>query len=126
MPIPIEDFDDEIIDVAKLFDISTQGFIDGTEVFEKYVAIVTNKDADFHKKMINSKKIYGLLSKFMFSVYENAAKQLMCYSDNGSDNNYTERFGLIYLLNWKDYKGDEAYNYESGINQALVKNDIFL
>jgi hypothetical protein len=62
----------------------------------------------------------------MFSVYENAAKQLISYSDNGSDNNYTERFGLIYLLNWKDYKGDEAYNYESGINQAFVKNDVFL
>ncbi len=126
LPIPIEDFDRDIIDVAKLFNISTKDYIDGAEVFEKYVAIVANKDADFHRKMIDSKKIYGLLSKFMFSVYENAAKQLECYSDKGIGNNYTERFGLIYLFNWKDYKGDQAYSYESGINQTLIKNDIFL
>ncbi|MDZ7877141.1 MAG: CRISPR-associated helicase Cas3' [Saprospiraceae bacterium] len=126
MPIPIADFDDEMIGVAKMFDISINGFIHGKEVFEKYIAIITNKDQAFHKKMINSKQIYGLISKFIFSVYENAAKELMCYSDGESEKSYTKRFGLIYLLNWKDDKDDQIYSYESGVNQVLLKNDVFL
>jgi len=66
--------------------------------------------------------MYGLLSKFMFSVYQNAANELLFYADK----DYTDRFGIIYLVNWRDYKGDEIYSYESGINQILLKNDNFL
>jgi len=127
MPIPIEDFDKEIIEVAKKFHISVNQYIDGKEVFEKYVSIVKKQDNEsFHKHQTDLKKIYGLLSKFMFSVYENAAKQLREYADIGSDNNYTENFGVIYLLNYKDYKGNQVYTYEGGIMQEFLKSDVFL
>jgi hypothetical protein len=62
----------------------------------------------------------------MFSVYKNAANDLLRYSDKGSVENYTDRFGIIYLSNWRDYNGNEIYSYESGVNQLLLKNDNFL
>jgi CRISPR-associated endonuclease/helicase Cas3 len=126
LSIPVEDFDSEIIEVAALLKIPISNVISGKDVFEKYIAIITNQENEFIRKAVDTKKLYGLLSKFMFSVYENAAKELLCYSDKGSENNYTERFGMIYLINWRDYKGDEIYNYESGVNQWLLKNDNFL
>ncbi len=62
----------------------------------------------------------------MFSVYENAAEQLKSYADIGSENNYTEKFGLIYLINYKDYQGNQVYTYEGGVMQVFLKSDIFL
>lgn len=126
LSIPLNDFDIETIEVAKSLEISITPTINGKEVFEKYVSIVTNKEKEFISKSIEIKKIYGLLSKFMFSVYKNAAIELLTYSDKGSEENYTERFGIIYLLYWRDYKGDEIYSYESGVDQFLLKNDNFL
>jgi CRISPR-associated endonuclease/helicase Cas3 len=126
LDIPIEDFDSEIIEVATLFKIPISKVISGKDVFEKYISIITNQENEFIRKAVDTKKLYGLLSKFMFSVYKNAANQLKEYSDISSENNYTERFGMIYLINWRDYKGDEIYNYESGVNQWLLKNDNFL
>jgi CRISPR-associated endonuclease/helicase Cas3 len=126
LSIPLNDLDNDTIEVAKLFEISTSNIINGKEVFEKYISIITNKENEFIKKTVDTKKMYGLLSKFMFSVYKNAANELKPYSDIGSEENFTERFGIIYLVNWRDYKGDEIYSYESGINQILLKNDNFL
>jgi CRISPR-associated endonuclease/helicase Cas3 len=124
--IPFEDFDNETIEVAKSFNIPIEKVINGKEVFEKYISIITSKEAEFTRKSIETKKVYGLLSKFMFSVYKNAANDLLRYSDKGSVENYTDRFGIIYLSNWRDYNGNEIYSYESGVNQLLLKNDNFL
>lgn len=126
LPIPIEDLDNETIDVAKHFKIPVSKFISGDDVFEKYVAIITNQDQEFITKTVASKKIYGLLSKFMFSVYKNVADSLRSYSDNGSDLDYTTRFGIIYLSNWKDYSGTQIYSYEQGLDHALIKSDFIL
>lgn len=122
LPIPVEDFDPEMIVVAKLFGISVNQYIDGKEVFQKYRDIISNKDGEYHRRAIDSKKLYGLMSKFMFSVYENAAKELNRFSDP----KITEESGMIYLLNWKDYQDNQVYSYESGIDQYWLKNDNFL
>lgn len=127
LQIPVEDFDEETLEVAKIFNISSLKYISGKEVFEKYVSITTNQENEsFHKYKTNIKKISGLLSQFMFSVYENAAKELIRYSDKGSENNYTEKFGIIYLVNYIDYQGNQAYTYEGGVMLNVIKSDLFL
>lgn len=126
LSIPIDHLDKETVEVARSFEVSVEDVIDGAEVFQRYVNIITNKEQDLIRKQVDSKKIYGLLSKFMFSTYRNAAKDLLSYSDIDSEQNFTERFGIIYLSNWKDYKGDQVYSYESGINYEFIKNDFFL
>lgn len=122
LPIPITDFEPEMLDVAQQFDISTEEFIHGKDVFQKYVDIVTNKDSEYHRRAIDSKKLYGLMSKFMFSVYENAAESLRKFADN----EFTKKFNIIYLLNWKDFEGNQVYHYESGVDIVKLNSDNFL
>ena len=71
------------------------------------------------------KQIYGVLSKFMFSVFPKQFKILEQYSNEAEDFFY-ERYGILYLLNWKDYQGYQIYSYENGVNTENIEADIFL
>ena len=121
MPIPTKDFDERSIEVAKEFNICISDFIDGEEVFAKYIDILSFKDEDFCKRTTNTKKLYGLMTKFMFSVYDKAAKELM----NFACKDYTEKYEMIYLMNWKDFEGRQVYSYEGGIDAKRIENDNF-
>lgn len=126
--IPASDLDEELIKTALLLGIDVSDFVDGKDVFEKYVSIATDKDlrSELMEYKMNLKKIYGLISQFTFSVYENAAKGIIAsgWTDKGSDNNYTERFGMLYLNFSREEK---IYSYEGGINIEKVSNNgVFL
>ena len=126
--IPASDLDEEFIKTALLLGIDVSDFVDGKDVFAKYVSIATDKDlrSELMEYKMNLKKIYGLISQFTFSVYENAAKGIVDsgWTDKGSDNNYTERFGMLYL-NFSCE--EEIYSYEGGINiEKVSDNGVFL
>ena len=121
MQIPTADLDEEFIKTALSFGIDVSKFISGKDVFEKYVAIATDKDLrnKIMEYKTRLKKIYGLISRFTFSVYDNAARAITekGWTDKGSENNYTERFGMLYLnLEHYEFVGKEIYSYEGGIN----------
>lgn len=119
--IPTADLDEEFTKTAILFGIAVSEFISGKDIFEKYVAIATDKDLrnKIMEYKTSLKKIYGLISRFTFSVYDNAARAIIekGWTDKGSENNYTERFGMLYLnLEHYEFVGKEIYSYVGGIN----------
>ena len=89
--------------------------ISGEDVFQKYLELVENKDSDFVLKNIHLKKIAGIMSQFIISVFPNQVKKLKEYTDP------EEKYGYIYLLNWQD-----VYSYQSGFDMEKIKEDIFL
>lgn len=103
--------------------------IRGSDVWRKYVELVESKfdkTKDYISNQVQLKKFQGLLSKYMFSVYERDRLMLREYSDIGSVENYTERYGIMFLLNWKTYNGDEIYSYKGGLNLKLINDDCLL
>ena len=130
LPIPYHHFTDEL-ETLKYFDIcpNSNNEILGKDVWSKYVELMESKfdkTKDYISNQVQLKKFQGLLSKFMFSVYEKDKLMLREYSDIGSAENYSERYGILYLVNWQTYNGDKIYTYEGGLNLKLIKNDCML
>jgi CRISPR-associated endonuclease/helicase Cas3 len=130
LPIPHYHFTDEL-ETLKYFDISpnSNNEILGKDVWNKYVELMESKfdkTKDYISNQVQLKKFQGLLSKFMFSVYEKDKLMLREYSDIGSAENYSERYGVLYLINWHTYNGDKIYSYEGGLNLKLIKEDCLL
>jgi CRISPR-associated endonuclease/helicase Cas3 len=130
LPIPYHHFTDEL-ETLKYFDIcpNSNNEILGKDVWSKYIELMESKfdkTKDYISNQVQLKKFQGLLSKFMFSVYEKDKLMLREYSDIGSAENYSERYGILYLVNWQTYNGDKIYTYEGGLNLKLIKNDCML
>lgn len=130
LPIPYHHFTDEL-ETLNYFDISpnSNNEILGKDVWSKYVELMESKfdkTKDYISNQVQLKKFQGLLSKFMFSVYEKDKLMLREYSDIGSAENYSERYGILYLINWLTYNGDKIYSYEGGLNLKLIKQDCML
>ena len=129
LSIPMEDLSKDDIQVVEQFKIpkykSDHVYVSGKDVWDKYVDVVTVKTwkgDDYYSNQIRLKKIYGLLSKFMFSAFSNQIdqiKHLMYYDEETS--NYSQ-YGIHYLADWEG-----VYSYESGLDLDKVKNkEIFL
>lgn len=84
-------------------------FVDGEEVWYKYLEIVQAKNLDFIKKKIELKKLYSIMSQFMISIHihSNLLKELIRFCDQS----YYEKYEILYLHGWKD-----VYDYFTGIN----------
>jgi|AntAceMinimDraft_17_1070374.scaffolds.fasta_scaffold01176_4 CRISPR-associated endonuclease/helicase Cas3 len=102
----------------KSFNIKSNknGKVSGEDVFQVYMNIIDNKEQKFIKKNINLKKLAGIISQFMISIFHNQKKLLKEYCDIEK-----EKYGISYLLNWKD-----IYSYEGGFNIEKINGDIFL
>jgi len=89
--------------------------VSGEEVFEKYIELVENKGADFTSKNIDLKKMGGIMSQFIISVFPNQLKKLKEYTLP------EEQYGYEYLINWQI-----IYNYKNGFDMDKIKEDIFI
>ncbi len=96
-------------------DHNNKDTVSGEEVFNKYIELVENSDIEFVSKNINLKRIAGIMSQFIISVFPNQVNRLKEYTYP------EERYGYIYLLNWQD-----VYCYQSGFDMEKIKEDIFL
>lgn len=93
--------------------------VDGEEIWCKYLEIIQSDDFDFIKKKIELKKIYGIMSQFMFSIHihSNLLKELLRFCDQS----YYEKYNMLYLSEWRD-----CYDYEIGIMDEKFNEPIFL
>lgn len=89
--------------------------VSGEEVFEKYIELVENTEVDFTSKNIDLKKMAGILSQFIISVFPNQLEKIRQYTDS------KERYGYEYLINW-----EKIYSLNSGFDMDKIKSDIFL
>jgi CRISPR-associated endonuclease/helicase Cas3 len=89
--------------------------VSGKEVFEKYIELVENTEADFTLKNIDLKKMAGIMSQFIISVFPNQLDKLKEYKTP------EEKYGYEYLINWQD-----IYSYQSGFDMDKIKEDIFI
>ncbi len=119
MEIPIELFEPNEIELTNnLFITDAQAeFVSGKKVFEHYINIVTNKNADFLVRQIDVKKIQSILCKFTFSIYNHTKSILAPYCDHEIE----EQFGFLYMHKW-----EEIYSFEGGIDNEKLGKDIFL
>lgn len=120
LPIPSEYFSREdlkFLEALQAYD--SEGDVEGKKVWQAYLDIIHNRNADFIKKKIDLKKIYGIMSQFMFSIYthSNQIDELLRFSDGESHKNYK----MLYLEEWQ-----KVYDYKSGIKDEEFKNTIFL
>jgi len=89
--------------------------VSGEAVFEKYIDLVENKETDFTSKKIDLKKIAGIMSQYIISVFPNQLEKLKEYKTP------EEKYGYEYLINWQD-----IYSYYSGFDMDKIKEDIFI
>ena len=120
LPIPAEYFsrqDLEFLGTLQAYD--GEGHVEGKNVWQAYLDIVHNRNKDFIKQNIDLKKIYGIMSQFIFSIYahSNQLDELLRFSDGESHENYE----MLYLEEWQN-----VYDYKSGIKDEEFKNTIFL
>jgi CRISPR-associated endonuclease/helicase Cas3 len=91
--------------------------IDGASVFLIFKNILTGEKVDWTVNAIHKQKIYGIMSKFMFSVYPQQAKALEPFCDPS----ILESYGIHYLLHH-----EKIYTYDGGIIDEKVPNSQFL
>lgn len=122
LPIPYTHFETEDRQTLAFFDIETDedDCINGADVWNKYselMQISRSRTGDYIQNQTEIKKINGILSKFIFSVYEKQLKVLAEYLQP----EWSEEVGISYLYHW-----EKIYSYQGGLDTNKIKEDIFL
>jgi CRISPR-associated endonuclease/helicase Cas3 len=78
--------------------------IEGILVFDLYLKLIENKQ-DFMQKKIDNKKLQGIMSKFIFSLFASPKieKQLIHFSDEEKS-----KYGYKYIERWNEFY-DETF-----------------
>ncbi len=121
--IPLSDIGDELslIQSFKIPEIIDNGesYISGKDVWLKFEEIIKSgkkEDTDYYNNQIDLKRIYGLLSKFMISMFNNQIEKIKEYLDYNEDDSNHKKYGIYYMSNWQD-----IYSYEGGIDTEKVQ-----
>ncbi|MEX0721099.1 MAG: CRISPR-associated helicase Cas3' [Balneolaceae bacterium] len=118
LDIPSYHFDKQEKDFISRFNVPIdKKEINGGDIFEIYQSIVTDDQGTFINKKIDIKKIYGLMAKFMFSVFKTQEQVFAPYLNP----DLTEKFGILYLQHW-----NKIYDYEDGLNVEEIKGAVFI
>ncbi len=120
LKIPARFFSND--DLAYLRDLGyyrNERAVDGAEIWDAYLDIIYSKNSDFITKKIDLKKIYGIMSQFMFSLALDSryVRELKRFC-NGE---YFEKYEIMYLEEWS-----EVYDYKSGIRDEKFDEAAFL
>jgi len=86
----------------------TRNIVSGKWVWQGYLSLIQTQDLDFIEKKVDLKRIYGVMSQFMFSLHGHShdAKELLRFSDGES----WDKYKMIYLKDWQ-----EVYDYKHGL-----------
>ena len=105
--------------VKQLDCYQNKAFIDGEKLWFKYLEIIKADNLDFIKKKIEIKKLYGILSQFMFCIHihSNLLKDLFQFCDES----YYEKYKILYIN-----KSRDVYDFETGIKDDQFENDCFM
>jgi len=117
--IPIQHFsENDITFLRDISDFDWSDLVNGANVWEVYENIIRNETSDFVKKRIDLKKIYGIMSQFMFSIHANS--RLLSELKPYADLEIFQKFNILYLLHW-----EKIYSYEVGINENQFSEAMF-
>lgn len=91
----------------------------GEWVWQCYLDIIHTKDADFTQRQVNVKRISGIMSQFMFSMFAGShdVKELQRFCNH----EYWEKYKMLYLEEWK-----KVYDYEHGLMAEKFNEPAFL
>jgi len=103
------------IETLKELEIPYSTVLNGTDVWNKYSAIINAQNEDFVKNKIQMKKLQSLLSLFTFSILPNG-KEYDAIRTYGKD-----EYGFLYLEAFRD-----IYSFENGINTNCFSDSNFL
>ena len=101
--------------------LEKSGKINGKDVFEKYCAIVENKDQDFINRKISLTEIQGLMSNFIFSTYKSKKMIEKLFPFSGE-----EKYGFWYISDLVNSSQKEIYTLESGLNEKELEDVQFI
>ena len=89
--------------------------VDGRDVWNRYESLIFNLDEDFVRSRINMKKIQGIMSYYIFSIFPHGKdfELLHTYGE--------EKYGFLYLENFQD-----VYSLDNGINTDVLSNSMFV
>ncbi len=118
LDIPFAHFDNQDKALLAKLNISPDedANISGTDVWDKYYEIIVKSKAklgDFIKNKIELKQVNGLLSKFMFSVYEKQVEDIQALGN--WDKGIFDGFKIIYITS-----PNEIYDYEQGFKLSVI------
>lgn len=120
LPIPAEFFSkQDLAFLQALHAYDGESTVDGRAVWQAYLAVVHAKNEDFIKQKIDLKKIYGIMSQFMFSIMaqSNQVRELLRFCDG----EIREKYKMLYLEEWQ-----KVYDYKSGIRDEAFEDAAFL
>ncbi len=101
--------------------LEKNGKIKGKDVFEKYCAIVENKDQDFINRKISLTEIQGLMSNFIFSTYE-STKMIAKLKPFAKE----EKYGFWYISDLVNSSKKEIYTLKGGLNEKELEDIQFI
>lgn len=93
--------------------------ISGEKVWDLYVSLINNKELNFSKKQIELKKLNGIISKFVFSVFIKKSEDMKDFFDYNEDLAGFKQFQYFKLR--KEFIGkDNLYSFEGGLNEKIL------
>jgi CRISPR-associated endonuclease/helicase Cas3 len=97
--------------------------IEGSKVFDLYINLIENKSPDFITQKVSLKTLQGILSKFVFSIFDdsqgNTRRKLIAFADIEKVSTSTHQktdgtsYGFIYLARY-----NEVYDELFGLNDS--------
>ena len=114
LKLDIDYFKDHI-DTLNDLSIPYDESVDGRDVWYRYESLIFNQDEDFVRSRINMKKIQGIMSYYIFSIFPRGKdfELLHTYGE--------EKYGFLYLENFQD-----VYSLDNGINTDVLSNSMFI
>jgi len=101
--------------------LEKNGKLCGKDVFDKYCAIVENRDQDFIDRQIYLTEIQGLMSNFIFSTYKskNMIDKLFIFTGGA-------KYGFWYIPDLINSSQREIYTLEGGLNEKELGDVQFI
>lgn len=100
---------------------------EGAQVFDLYISLIENRSPDFIAQKISMKTLQGIISKFVFSIFDDAKgtmrKKLTHKADiekvttKDGEENKLESYGYVYLAHYQ-----EVYDEEFGLDDSKFNN----
>ena len=116
VPLKLDiDYFKDHIDILNDLSIPYDESVDGRDVWYRYESLIFNQDEDFVHSRINMKKIQGIMSYYIFSIFPHGKdfELLHTYGE--------EKYGFLYLENFQD-----VYSLDNGINTDVLSNSMFI
>jgi len=101
--------------------LEKNGKLCGKDVFDKYCAIVENRDQDFIDRQICLTEIQGLMSNFIFSTYKSKSMTDKLFIFTGGI-----KYGFWYIPDLMNQSQREIYTLEGGLNEKELGDVQFI